>query len=68
MDGLHKIVYDLQSTAATQSVELNVGILRTLGDIQVNRHIAHFRQTNNLRFNASTSRRTRSRTPCRTTV
>lgn len=52
MDGLHKIVYDLQSTAATQSVELNVGILRTLGDIQVNRHIAHFRQTNkNLRFN-----------------
>lgn len=52
MDGLHKIVYDLQSTAATQSVELNVGILRTLGDIQMNRHIAHFRQTNkNLRFN-----------------
>lgn len=52
MDGLHKIVYDLQSTAATQSVELNVGILRTLGDIQVNRHIAHFRQTNkNLHFN-----------------
>ena len=50
MDGLHKIVYDLQSTAATQSVELNVGILRTLGDIQMNRHIAHFRQTNkNLR-------------------
>ena len=27
MDGLHKIVYDLQSTAATQSVELNVGIV-----------------------------------------
>lgn len=52
MDGLHKIVYDLQSANAAQPAELNVGILRTLGDIQVNRHIAHFRQTNkNLRFN-----------------
>lgn len=52
MDGLHKIVYDLQSAEESQPVELNVGILRTLGDVQMNRHIAHFRQTNkNLRFN-----------------
>ena len=30
MDGLHKIVYDLQSANAAQPAELNVGILRTL--------------------------------------
>ncbi|MFV0636299.1 LysR family transcriptional regulator [Mitsuokella sp. WILCCON 0060] len=52
MEGLHRIVYELQNIDETQPVELNVGILRTLGDIQMNRHIAHFRQTNkNLRFN-----------------
>ncbi len=77
MDGLHKIVYDLQSANAAQPAELNVGILRTLGDIQVNRHIAHFRQTNkNLRFNvfdletdqiAARCRMTASTSPRRTT-
>lgn len=52
MDGLHRIVYELQTVDESQPVELNVGILRTLGDIQMNRHIAHFRQTNkNLCFN-----------------
>ena len=36
MDGLHKIVYDLQSANAAQPAELNVGILRTLRDQLVN--------------------------------
>lgn len=69
MDGLHKIVYDLQSTAATQSVELNVGILRTLGDIQVNRQSrTSARRTRTCTSTSSTLRLTRSRAPCRTTV
>lgn len=52
MDGLRKIVYDTRAAAESQPVELNVGILRSLGDIHMNRHIAHFRQTNpSLRFN-----------------
>lgn len=52
MDGLRKIVYDTRSAAEAQPVELNVGILRSLGDIHVNRHIANFRQiAPQLRFN-----------------
>ncbi|WP_416181943.1 LysR family transcriptional regulator [Acidaminococcus timonensis] len=52
MDGLRKIVYDTRCLAQSRPVELNVGILRSLGDIHMNRHIAHFRQVNpNLRFN-----------------
>lgn len=69
MDGLHKIVYDLQSANAAQPAELNVGILRTLGDIQVNRHIAHFRQTNkDLRFNVFDLETDRSAARCRMTA
>lgn len=52
MDGLRKIVYETRSAAESQPVELNVGILRSLGDIHMNRHIAYFRHTKpNLRFN-----------------
>lgn len=52
MDGLRKIVYETRSTAEAKPVELNVGILRSLGDIHLNRHVAHFRQDiPQLRFN-----------------
>lgn len=52
MDGLRKIVYETRSAAESQPVELNVGILRSLGDIHMNRHIAYFQHTKpNLRFN-----------------
>ncbi len=52
MDGLRKIIYETRLTAEVQPVELNVGILRSLGDIHMNRHIAHFRQEfPQLRFN-----------------
>ena len=52
IDGLRKIVYDTRATAETKPTELNVGILRSLGDIHMNRHIAHFRRDlPSLRFN-----------------
>lgn len=52
MDGLRKIVYETRSAADSRPVELNVGILRSLGDIHMNRHIAHFRKDiPQLRFN-----------------
>lgn len=52
MEELHKIVYDLRTAEGAEQMELNVGILRTLGDIQMNRHIAHFREQNSrIRFN-----------------
>lgn len=52
MEELHKIVYDLRTTEGAEQMELNVGILRTLGEIQMNRHIAHFREQNSrIRFN-----------------
>ena len=52
IDGLRKIVYDTRATAEKKPTELNVGILRSLGDIHMNRHIAHFRRDlPSLRFN-----------------
>ena len=35
IDGLRKIVYDTRATAETKPTELNVGILRSLGDIHM---------------------------------
>lgn len=51
MEGLREIVDDTRP-AAKEPAELNVGILRSLGDIQMNRHVARFRELHpNVQFN-----------------
>lgn len=51
MEGLREIVDDTRP-AVEEPVELNVGILRSLGDIQMNRHVARFRELHpNVQFN-----------------
>lgn len=51
MEGLREIVDDIRPEEK-EPVELNVGILRSLGDIQMNRHVARFRMLHpNLQFN-----------------
>ena len=51
MEGLREIVDDIRPEGK-EPVELNVGILRSLGDIQMNRHVARFRMLHpNLQFN-----------------
>ena len=51
MEGLREIVDDTR-LAVEEPAELNVGILRSLGDIQMNRHVARFRELHpNLQLN-----------------
>lgn len=52
IEELGKIVEDIRPAAEEGAVELNVGILRSLGDIHMNRHIAHFQRLNRqIQFN-----------------
>ena len=44
MEHLQEIVYDFQSETRHLPVELHVGILRTLGDVLMNTHVAYFQQ------------------------
>ena len=52
LNELHQMIVDLKLKTNTNAIELNVGILSTLGDVQMNAHIAHFeRENKKLRFN-----------------
>jgi DNA-binding transcriptional LysR family regulator len=41
---LHEIVYDFQTDTEKAPVELHIGILRSLGDVLMNRHVAYFQK------------------------
>ena len=46
VDGLHEIVYEIQAQAGKAPIELNVAVLRSLGDVHMNRHVSYFQQQN----------------------
>ena len=46
VERLRSIVYETQEVARNAPVELNIAILRALGDVHMNRHISHFRKEN----------------------
>ncbi len=52
LEELRECIYELRMEEGKGAVELNVGILRMLGDVQMNAHIAHFeRENDRIRFN-----------------
>ncbi len=52
LEEMRSFIYELRMEEGKGALELNVGILRMLGDVQMNAHIAHFeRENDRIRFN-----------------
>lgn len=52
LEQMRQMVHELREEEGLAPIELNVGILRTLGDVQMNRHVSYFQQHNSrLRLN-----------------